>query len=124
MISILYVEDNEDNAYTLKLRLELTGDFGVTVAEDAETAFDLVAAAPPDLILMDLELPGMDGWAATRRLKSDPATRAIPVVALTAHALAGMRERALAAGCDEFETKPVDFPRLVDTIRRMLGARS
>ena len=121
MIRLLYVEDNDDNVYMLKLRLELEGSYEVLVAEDGEKGCALAAAERPDLILMDLEMPGMDGWEATRRLKADPATRHIPVIALSAHALAGSREKALAAGCDEFDTKPVDFDRLTATIARLLG---
>jgi CheY-like chemotaxis protein len=120
---ILYIEDNDDNIYMLKMRLELLDEFEVLVARDGESGCALAADARPDLILMDLELPGVDGWEATRRLKSDPATRSIPIVALSAHALAGAREKALAAGCDEFDTKPVDFDRLVATVRRALAAR-
>jgi two-component system, cell cycle response regulator DivK len=81
-------------------------------------------AERPDIILMDLELPGMDGWEAARRIKSDPQTRDIPIIALSAHVLAGARERALAAGCDEFDAKPVDFDRLLATIRRLLAEKS
>jgi CheY-like chemotaxis protein len=119
---ILYVEDNDDNVYMLKMRLEMLDEFEVLVAEDGAKGCATAAAERPDLILMDLEMPGVDGWEATRRLKADAATRDIPVIALSAHALAGTREKALAAGCDEFDTKPVDFDRLVATIRRLLGA--
>jgi CheY-like chemotaxis protein len=83
----------------------------------------MAAAERPDLILMDLEMPIIDGWEATRRLKGDPQTRDIPIIALSAHALAGSREKALAAGCDEFDTKPIEFDRLVATMRRVLAAR-
>jgi CheY-like chemotaxis protein len=120
---VLYVEDNDDNVYMLKMRLELLGDFEVVAAEDGEKGCDLAASERPDVILMDLEMPGIDGWEATRRLKSNPDTRAIPVIALSAHALAGAREKALAAGCDEFDTKPIEFERLVATLRRVLAAR-
>ena len=120
MIRILYVEDNDDNVYMLKTRLELLDDFEVLVAENGEVGCAKAVAERPDLIVMDLELPVVDGWEATRRLKNDPATRDIPVIALSAHALAGSREKALAAGCNEFDTKPVDFDRLVTNIRRML----
>jgi two-component system, cell cycle response regulator DivK len=123
VIRLLYVEDNDDNVYMLKTRLELIGDFEVLVAEDGATGCEMAARARPDLILLDLELPVVDGWEATRRLKSDPRTRDIPVVALSAHALAGARETALAAGCDEFDTKPIDLDRLVGTLRRMLAGR-
>jgi CheY-like chemotaxis protein len=116
---ILYVEDNDDNVYMLKMRLELTDQFEVLVAEDGEKGCAMAAAEHPDLILMDLELPGLDGWEATRRLKDNPATRDIPIIALSAHALAGSREKALAAGCDEFDTKPVEFDRLLAKVRRL-----
>ncbi len=124
MIKLLYVEDNDDNIYMLKMRLELTDEFEVVVAQDGAAGCALAAAERPDIILMDLEMPGVDGWEATRRLKADAQTREIPVIALSAHALAGMREKAIAAGCDEFDTKPVDFDRLMGMIRRMLQARS
>ena len=120
MIRVFYIEDNDDNVYMLKMRLELTDEFEVLVAEDGEKGCEMAAAERPDVILMDLELPGIDGWEATRRLKSKPETRDIPVIALSAHALAGSREKALAAGCDEFDTKPVEFDRLLGTIRRIL----
>jgi len=115
------VEDNDDNIYMLKMRLELLDEFEVLVAENGEVGCEKAATEKPDLILMDLELPVVDGWEATRRLKSNSATRDIPIIALSAHALAGSREQALAAGCDEFDTKPVNFDRLVTTIRRVLG---
>lgn len=121
MIKVLYVEDNDDNIYMLKMRLELLDEFEVLVAENGEVGCEKAATEKPDLILMDLELPVVDGWEATRRLKSNSATRDIPIIALSAHALAGSREQALAAGCDEFDTKPVNFDRLVTTIRRVLG---
>lgn len=123
MIKLLYVEDNDDNVYMLKMRLELLDEFEVVVAEDGEKGCATAVTERPDVILMDLELPGMDGWEASRRLKADPQTHDIPIIALSAHALAGTRERALAAGCDEFDTKPVDFERLLATIRRVLPAR-
>ena len=122
MKKILYVEDNDDNVYMLQMRLEMLDEFEVLVAEDGAKGCAVAAAERPDLILMDLEMPGVDGWEATRRLKADPGTRDIPVIALSAHALAGTREKALAAGCDEFDTKPVEFDRLVATMRRLLGA--
>ena len=123
MLRILYVEDNEDNAYMLKMRLELTGEFEVLVAEDGEQGCEIAAAKRPDLILMDLEMPVVDGWEATRRLKSKPETRDIPVIGLSAHALAGEREKALAAGCEEFDTKPVEFDRLLGKIRKLVSGR-
>jgi CheY-like chemotaxis protein len=119
---ILYVEDNEDNIYMLKMRLELTGEFEVLVAMDGEKGCEAAFNERPDLILMDLEMPVVDGWEAARRLKGNPATRNIPIIGLSAHALAGEREKALAAGCEEFDTKPVEFERLLAKIRRLLGA--
>jgi CheY-like chemotaxis protein len=120
---VLYVEDNEDNVYMLKMRLELVEDFEVLTAEDGENGCAMALSERPDIILMDLEMPRVDGWEATRRLKDDPRTRDIPIIALSAHALAGEREKALAAGCDEFDTKPIEFERLVATLRRVLAAR-
>jgi CheY-like chemotaxis protein len=122
VIKVLYIEDNEDNVYMLKMRLELHDDFEVLAAEDGEKGYELAASERPDIILMDLEMPVVDGWEATRRLKSNPQTRAIPIIALSAHALAGEREKALAAGCDEFDSKPIEFDRLVATLRRILAS--
>ena len=123
MTKVLYVEDNDDNVYMLKMRLELLGDFEVLAAEDGEKGCEMAAAERPDIILMDLEMPVVDGWEATRRLRSNPQTRDIPVIALSAHTLAGERERALAAGCNEFDSKPIEFDRLVATVRRILAER-
>ena len=123
MTKLLYVEDNDDNIYMLKMRLELLDDFEVLTAENGEKGCEVAAAESPDIILMDLEMPVVDGWEATRRLKSNPKTRDIPVIAFSAHALAGERHKALAAGCDEFETKPIEFDRLVATLRRILAVR-
>jgi len=120
---VLYVEDNDDNVYMLKMRLELLGDFEVVAAPDGEQGCAMALSERPDVILMDLEMPVVDGWEATRRLKDDPQTRDIPIIALSAHALAGEREKALGAGCDEFDTKPIEFDRLVATLRRVLAAR-
>jgi CheY-like chemotaxis protein len=119
---VLYIEDNEDNVYMLKMRLELLGDFEVLAAEDGEKGCGLAASERPDIILMDLEMPVVDGWEATRRLKSNPQTRDIPIIALSAHALAGEREKALAAGCDEFDVKPIEFDRLLATMRRVVAS--
>src|SRR5262249_2067905 len=119
---VLYVEDNDDNVYMLKMRLELLGDFEVVAAPDGEQGCAMALSERPDVILMDLEMPVVDGWEATRRLKDDPQTRDIPIIALSAHALAGEREKALGAGCDEFDTKPIEFERLVATLRRVLAA--
>jgi two-component system cell cycle response regulator DivK len=107
----------------LKMRFELIGEHEMLVAEDGERGVAMARAEQPDLILMDLELPMIDGWEATRRLKADPATRDIPIIALTAHALAGAREKAFAAGCDEFDTKPVAFDRLLEKVQYLLGKR-
>ena len=123
MIKILYIEDNDDNVYMLKMRLELLDGYEVLAAEDGEKGCELAASERPDLILMDLEMPVIDGWEATRRLKGNPQTHDIPIIALTAHALAGEREKAIAAGCDEFDTKPIEFDRLVATVRRLLARR-
>ena len=119
MTKILYVEDNEDNIYMLKSRLERRG-FGVVVAMDGEQAVEMAVAEDPSLIIMDLSLPNVDGWEATRRLKANQKTRHIPVVALSAHAMVGDRETALDAGCDDYDTKPVEFQRLLDKINNLL----
>ena len=103
MTKILYIEDNDDNVYMLKMRLELLGDFEVLAAENGEKGCEMAATEQPDLILMDLEMPVVDGWEATRRLKGSPTTREIPIIALSAHALGGEREKALAAGWDKIE---------------------
>ena len=121
MTRVLYVEDNDDNVFMLKMRLELLGDFEVLTAEDGEKGCAMAISERPDIILMDLEMPNVDGWEATRRLKGNPRTCDIPVIALSAHALAGEREKALAAGCNEFDTKPIEFDRLVATVRRILA---
>jgi two-component system cell cycle response regulator DivK len=110
-MKILYVEDNEDNIYVLKNRLARVGHT-VLIAGDGEQGIAMALAEKPDLILMDLSLPVLDGWEATRRLKASSETSAIPVIALSAHAMSGDREKALEAGCDDFDTKPVDFARL------------
>jgi two-component system cell cycle response regulator DivK len=120
---ILYVEDNDDNVYMLKMRFGLLDGFHVVVAQDGEAGCAMAAAERPDLILMDLDLPILDGWEATRRLKNNPATKQIPIIALTAHALTGSREKALAAGCDDFDIKPIDFDRLIGKISRILAKR-
>ena len=115
---ILYVEDNDDNIYMLKNRLTRAG-FTVIIATDGAQGVAMAASERPDLILMDLTLPNMDGEEATRRIKADPAMRSIPVIALTANAMPGDREKALAAGCDDFDTKPVELPRLLEKIRAL-----
>ena len=120
MTKILYVEDNDDNVYMLRGRLTRAG-FEVAVATDGAQGVTMAASEAPDLIVMDLSLPVLDGWEATRRLKGTPDTRAIPVIALSAHAMEGDRARAIDAGCDDYDTKPVDFPRLLGKIRALLA---
>ncbi len=120
MTKILYVEDNDDNVYMLRGRLTRAG-FEVAVATDGEQGVAMAVSEAPDLIVMDLSLPVLDGWEATRRLKSAPDTRAIPIIALSAHAMESDRAKALAAGCDDYDTKPVDFPRLLEKIRTLLA---
>ena len=119
MPRILYVEDNEDNIYMLRRRLTKLG-YDVLVAGDGAAGVAAAARDKPDLILLDMSLPVMTGWEAARALKAAAETRAIPVIALTAHALEGERQKALAAGCDEFETKPVDLERLVGKMKALL----
>ena len=123
MTRILYVEDNDDNVYMLKMRLEMVESFEVLVAENGEVGCATALAELPDLILMDLDLPVVDGWEATRRLKANAVTRGIPIIALTAHAMSGSRDKALTAGCDEFDTKPVDFDRLLGKINQLLAGK-
>lgn len=122
MARILLVEDNEMNADMLQRRLERRG-FEVSVAFSGAEAIDQVAADRPDLVLMDLSLPEMDGLEVTRRLRGRPETRALPIIALTAHAHEEDRRRSLEAGCDDHETKPIDFPRLLEKIERLLVSR-
>ena len=121
MIKILLVEDNEMNRDMLSRRLERK-EFEVLIAIDGQAGINMAAAELPDLILMDLSLPIIDGWEATRRIKADPATKMIPVIALTAHAMAGDEQKALEAGCDDYDTKPVNFKRLLGKIETLLGA--
>lgn len=121
MPKILYVEDNDDNLYMLTLRFETHGGYEVVAAGNGAEGVEKAQSERPDLILMDLSLPVMDGWEATRRLKADPAMRHIPIIALTAHAMAGDREKALSAGADDSDTKPVDFNRLMAKIERQLA---
>ena len=123
MTKILYVEDNEDNVYMLTRRLERAG-FEVAVAADGEQGIEMARTERPDLILMDLSLPVLDGWEATRRLKAAEATRNIPIIALSAHAMPGDREKALGAGCDEYDAKPVKLPGLLAKIRALLPEAS
>ena len=123
IVKFLYVVDNEDNVYVVKSRLTRAG-FTILIAADGAQGVAMASAEKPDLILMDLSLPVLDGWEATRRIKSAPETKHIPVVALTAHAMAGDREKALAAGCNDFDTKPIELPRLLEKIRALLPERS
>jgi CheY-like chemotaxis protein len=120
MAKILLVEDNEMNRDMLSRRLERKG-YQILVAVDGEQGVTIACTEIPDLILMDMSLPVLDGWEATRKLKAIPATQTIPIIALTAHAMAGDREKCLAAGCDDYDTKPVEFPRLMGKIRAFLG---
>ena len=120
MSRILLVEDNEMNRDMLSRRLQRKG-YEVEIAVDGAQALEAVAASTPELILMDLSLPVMDGWEATRRLKADPATATIPVIALTAHAMSGDREKAVEAGCDDYDTKPVNLKRLLEKMEALLG---
>src|SRR6266850_8529679 len=119
MSKILLVEDNEMNRDMLSRRLIRKG-YEVVMALDGRQAVEMAAAETPDLILMDMSLPVIDGWEATRQVKAAPATRAIPVIALTAHAMAGDREKAIQAGCDDYDTKPIDLPRLLEKITSLL----
>jgi CheY-like chemotaxis protein len=118
-MKILYVEDNDDNIYMLEKRLKRAG-FTVLIARDGAQGVAMAAAELPNLILMDLGLPVLDGWEATRRLKAAPQTKHIPVIALTANAMTGDREKAIAAGCDDSDTKPVDLPRLLGKIQALV----
>ena len=123
MRRLLYIEDNEDNLYMLQLWFDVLGGYEILSARDGVAGIAMAAGERPDLILMDLNLPEIDGWEATRRLKADPATRDIPIIALSAHAMAGDREKALATGCDDFDTKPVEFDRLLAKVEQALAAK-
>ncbi len=123
MPKILLVEDNEMNRDMLSRRLSRNG-FEVVIAVNGQQGVEMAAAELPDLILMDLSLPIMDGWEATRHVKTNPATASIPIIALTAHALVQDREKALQAGCDDFDTKPIELPRLLEKIKELLAAQS
>ena len=117
--TILVVEDNEANRDLVSRYLQML-DFRVLQAENGLQCLELARTQGPDLILMDMSLPILDGWEATRQVKANPATKAIPVIALTAHAMVQDKEKALAAGCDEFDTKPVELPRLLEKIKALL----
>ena len=123
MPKILLVEDNEMNRDMLSRRLQKRG-YEVVIAVDGQQGVALAQAEAPALIVMDMSLPVLDGWEATRQLKAAPATRAIPIIALTAHAMAGDRERAQEAGADDFDTKPVELPRLLEKIEALLSRRA
>jgi len=120
MAKILLVEDNEMNRDMLSRRLQRKG-YEVVIAVDGAEGVSLTSSENPDLVLMDMSLPVMDGWEATRQLKANPQTQAIPVIALTAHAMSGDREKALNAGCDDYDTKPIELPRLLSKIETFLG---
>ena len=119
MAKILLVEDNEMNRDMLSRRLARKGH-EVVIGVDGQEGIDMASSEAPDLILMDMSLPLVDGWEATRQIKANPGTAGIPVIALTAHAMASDEEKALAAGCDDYDTKPVELPRLLDKINRLL----
>jgi CheY-like chemotaxis protein len=121
MTKVLVVEDNEMNRDMLSRRLTRRG-FQVIFAVDGQQGVDLARSERPDIILMDMSLPVIDGWEATRLVKSDDATRGVPVIGLTAHAMAGDREKAIDAGCDDYDTKPVELERLIGKMERLLGA--
>ncbi len=123
MAKILLVEDNEMNRDMLSRRLLRKGH-EITMAVDGAQGVEMAKAQLPDLILMDMSLPVIDGWEATRQLKADDATRSIPVIALTAHAMAGDQEKALEAGCDDYDTKPVELPRLLGKIDALLARKA
>ena len=122
MTRILYVEDNDDNIYMLTRRLRRKG-YDVVVATDGEKGVEMSVSAAPSLILMDLSLPVLDGWEAAGRIKSAPETQHIPIIALSAHAMEGDRESAIAAGCDDYDTKPIELPRLLQKINALLNGK-
>ena len=123
MAKILLVEDNEMNRDMLSRRLQRRGH-EVLTAVDGETGLAMTRSEAPALVLMDMSLPGIDGWEATRRLKAAPGTQKIPIIALTAHAMTDDRDKALAAGCDDFDTKPVELPRLLSKMQALLGRQA
>ncbi len=123
MTKILLVEDNQMNRDMLSRRLARKG-YEVVIAIDGQQGVDMARSETPDLILMDMSLPVLDGWEATRQLKGAPETQAIPVIALTAHAMAGDREKAVKAGCNDYDTKPIELPRLLEKIEALLVSES
>jgi two-component system cell cycle response regulator DivK len=120
MAKILLVEDNEINRDMLSRRLERRG-YQVVIALDGEQGVSMAQSELPDLILMDMSLPVLDGWEATQRIKATPETQAIPIIALTAHAMVGDREKAMAVGCDDYDTKPIEFQRLLEKMEKILA---
>lgn len=120
---VLYVEDNDDNIYLLSRRLKRSG-YDVVIAKDGQSAIDMAVREKPDIILMDLNIPVIDGWEATRRLKASAETKSLPIIALTSHAMAGDREAALNAGCDDYDTKPIDFSRLQDKMTAVMSGQA
>ena len=123
MTKILYVEDNEDNVYMLSRRLKRKG-FEIVVAVDGEQGVEMATSEKPDLILMDLSLPKMDGWTATKRIKSNNDLKSIPIIALSAHAMEEHKQRAIECGCNDYDTKPVDIERLLSKISAQLGTKN
>ncbi len=123
MSNILLVEDNEMNRDMLSRRLARRG-FEIEIAEDGPGGLRQVTDVRPDLVLLDMSLPGLDGWEVARRLKANPSTNSIPIIALTAHAMEGDRERALESGCDDYDTKPIELPRLLDKMATLLATSS
>ena len=121
-MKVLYVEDNEDNIYMLERRLKRAG-FDVLIARDGAQGVAMARTELPELILMDMGLPVLDGTEATRKIKADPETKHIPVIALTANAMNGDREKAMASGCDDYDTKPVELPRLLGKIKALMPAK-
>jgi len=118
---VLYIEHDDDNLYMLKMRLERYGDFEVLASDDSEQGCKLALTERPNVILLDLEMPGDDRWEAVRTLKNDAQTRNIPIIGISAYALPSEREQAIATGCDEFDAKPIGFESLVATIRRLVA---
>ena len=123
MTKILYVEDNEDNVYMLSRRLKRKG-FEIVIAVDGEQGVEMASSEKPDLILMDLSLPKMDGWTATKYIKSNEKLKSIPIIALSAHAMEEHKQRALDSGCNDYDTKPVDINRLLSKISEQLGTKN